>query len=65
MAQHLNAYAARFDLPVNTRVHVRRLCRAAAGFEADTSAGAISATGGSGQWSVPPPLRPRRRPRTA
>ncbi len=63
MAQQLNAYAARFDLPVKTRVHVRRLHRAAAGFEADTSAGAISAAGRSRQWSVPPPSRPGRRQR--
>lgn len=43
MAAYLGAYVARFDLPVHTGVHVRRLSRGSGGFLAGTDRGQIRA----------------------
>ena len=43
MADYLEAYADRFDLPVRTGVRVERLCRDGSGFVLETSEGTIRA----------------------
>ncbi len=43
MGEYLQRYAARFDLPVHTGVHVRRLTRGPAGFCAQTTSGDVTA----------------------
>jgi putative flavoprotein involved in K+ transport len=43
MAEYLAAYAARFDLPVRTRVRVRRLAKSGDGFVAEHEDGVIEA----------------------
>ncbi len=43
MAEHLESYADRFELPVRTGVRVRRLCADGSGFSVGTTAGTLEA----------------------
>jgi putative flavoprotein involved in K+ transport len=60
MADYLEAYAERFDLPVRLRTHVTRVTRTEDGFEIETSVGervkadnVVVATGSHGRPRVP------------